>query len=1462
MPKLRHLRIVNGQFNNGKAIYQDFRMPFYGYNATFELVNGGGKSVLLMLLLQCIIPNAALDPKKPFKDMFIGGDENRTTHVLAEWQLDSSISEDKYLLTGFCAKKRSSSDEDAGRDDIQYFNYIHLYNKGNEYDINNMPLCEWDGDDFSVRDYSKTWSLLKGLGSEFNIRVTDKKRQYQEWLKTYYLLESEWDLIKSINRRENNLKVHFGNFKTSRALLEELLISTIEECLQDRQRLNYAGDTELSGIKTLAEALYQSQEELKKLQKEQEIFHEYERLSSEVGTVIGINDRLMKSYQSYEEGKILAASQYKGYEEAIEKKTKEIAAIVEKIERLTSDSVAIERAIERIKLLIFNVKVNQSRNQRDRIGQERETLRRSLQDYEYKLAFARAANKYIDMRKLETAIRENEEILKKQKEERQNLFQILNPLGKALHSHYTQEIEQIQADIANEKEKFQDLKTDLGKCQEARGKLRGQIEDNSIQKGELEKRLSICEQRGKELDQRRNSFPQIVSSLFLEDDVTATREFIEELKQDSAKIADAIDTYKGDLSEGKRDEGILKEKLRSEVEYISLIQNNLEEFEKQKSDAFKVARSYGHDSIESCHIYLQNEREKLQEELASQKRNLTQLNQNLEIVETYGFLLSEEFVRSRNTLKQRYPSLQTGAEYLKELSEERRKEVLDYAPWLPKSIILIDQNFKEIVRNPNTLPTEIQDAEIILANLDPLRENRKLSLGDVFVPYRPVQHSLDVLTKDRTIERLKRQIAGVKSEISKIEGELQTSVHDIEILRRFLERYLPPFEFEKKSELSKRTEDKNEFENALNRVLEQINANEKGIIEAQAELEKERERTGLFEKKLELLVEIQKIEEETQRIRANLISISNKINDFENSLHDVGNRITQLSAQIQEKEEILRQKNDFLRELNREIKQYESYSGLDIAIPLYDYLEEILSEYRATKKVLDNTAGDVGRIEADIQRDRSDIGKYRVDIQDLNVALADIEAENPKQPYSEEYRKQLDQNIGDFRNQLERVNKSYENAEKDHTLLDSEFSRLMGEYNAKGSDAYRPDLTLTDTSDFDDELHKKEKELQGVAIEIGVFHREKAEKEREYGHFQKNHTEFRVLDGAHHFIEISAIASEGLKEYHIIKEQLDRSLQTVLKNKEHFNSAKEQLLHNIADITVAPSFKEVIKQKLRVAENYSEAESNQKHLNEYLSHISSKAEMSRKQVEALIEVEKKIVDQALGMAKIYRNHLQDFPSMSKLDIEGRQYEMIRINFDNCIYDDDRAMVEMRRYIQDLNKNIWNGNIKREELEKALRPNQLVKRIIDIGKIRVKIRKIDQDSHDYQMWDMIKASDGQENTMFIIFLIVLMSYIRDIVVGRHDKNTSKVLIIDNPFGSTGAYYLWEPIWSILERNNVQLICSGHKIGAKIREFFPVNHLLTREMSTSGRIRVNIKVEASGEARDIIERNQRNKLLQWI
>jgi hypothetical protein len=63
-----------------------------------------------------------------------------------------------------------------------------------------------------------------------------------------------------------------------------------------------------------------------------------------------------------------------------------------------------------------------------------------------------------------------------------------------------------------------------------------------------------------------------------------------------------------------------------------------------------------------------------------------------------------------------------------------------------------------------------------------------------------------------------------------------------------------------------------------------------------------------------------------------------------------------------------------------------------------------------------------------------------------------------------------------------------------------------------------------------------------------------------------------------------------------------------------------------------------------------------------------------------------------------------------------------------------------------------------------------------------------------------------------------------------------------------------IASILEQNNVQLICPTHNIKADILKFFPINFTLTTEPSASGRTRIGVKVKAKDETLDTIKRQQ--------
>ena len=50
MPCINRIRVNNVKYNFGTQQYDDFSMRMYGKNTLYDLANGGGKSVLMLLL--------------------------------------------------------------------------------------------------------------------------------------------------------------------------------------------------------------------------------------------------------------------------------------------------------------------------------------------------------------------------------------------------------------------------------------------------------------------------------------------------------------------------------------------------------------------------------------------------------------------------------------------------------------------------------------------------------------------------------------------------------------------------------------------------------------------------------------------------------------------------------------------------------------------------------------------------------------------------------------------------------------------------------------------------------------------------------------------------------------------------------------------------------------------------------------------------------------------------------------------------------------------------------------------------------------------------------------------------------------------------------------------------------------------------------------------------------------------
>lgn len=129
MPHINRIRINNVKYNFGTQFYDDFVMRLSGKNTIYDLANGGGKSVLMMLLLQNLMPNCTLDEKQPVEKLFRGNNASTTIHSLIEWRLNDQDVKDnfRYMTTGFCARKAKRDETVEGAEEenaaIEYFNY-------------------------------------------------------------------------------------------------------------------------------------------------------------------------------------------------------------------------------------------------------------------------------------------------------------------------------------------------------------------------------------------------------------------------------------------------------------------------------------------------------------------------------------------------------------------------------------------------------------------------------------------------------------------------------------------------------------------------------------------------------------------------------------------------------------------------------------------------------------------------------------------------------------------------------------------------------------------------------------------------------------------------------------------------------------------------------------------------------------------------------------------------------------------------------------------------------------------------------------------------------------------------------------------------------------------------------------------------------------------------------------------
>ncbi|WP_410509643.1 hypothetical protein RSJ42_05350 [Methanosarcina hadiensis] len=1461
MPRIKNVRIINAQYNNGTQMYQDFVMPLNGLSATYLLGNGGGKSVLVMLMMQCIIPNYTLNSDKPFKLMFKGGEKDRTTHVLIEWELDSGLSPHKTLLTGFCAKKNTSSDENDTIGGVEYFNYTHLYDSNNDMDILRIPLCHVDGNTFVTKSLSETRKMLHENSDDYDIWIgrMNGKGEYQQQIKKYCILGAEGRLMGSINESENQLRSHFKkSYGTSRTVIEKLLLNTTIECLNDKHAIS-GHEHDETNSELLADTLIQSQGDIKRLNVELENMQETHAYHTEILKLIDANNRLINAHTELEDTKHQTAVQYTAHKSAVVDKQNFIQDIEAKLNDAKRQQEAVEIGIDRLKVIQQNSVLNKGAANISHLETEKDGIETTLEDMEHKSKLVNAANKFLDIQKYEMEMREYQSTIGNLSKDNKAVFSTFNTYGKTLHSVLSEELTIVETQYEKEKSAKENLNNESQELREKIGEINNDIKHTNATLSELNIGIDEARSAETELINRCQTYPQLNNGLMIpEDELNSTNTHLETLGNRQTTLNDTIDELRSSIASDIAECSKFTEKVNNVKDKITQTNDEISKFETQQTIIIDIVNARKSIDISTCLNELDTEIASTFENISLSKRNLDQLQHELRTVEKYGFVLTEDFENALTWFKDKFGFANSGAEYLKDLSIDKQERVLEQAPWLPKAIILTEDNFNHVLANPTArLTNAIMDSSIILVSLSSLQKNEKISLGEVFVPSRDTEHYIKILDKDNTIKRIHSDMQNVKQEIAKHKSSLIVARRDRDTLKSFTEQYPEGSEAELHNQLDQHQANLDEYATILSEISVRLEDNNKTLEQTKKELSDVNEKLNIFDEKRVTLIELITIMTNIDALQTNIDKNTKRIKELSELLTSAKNKNDQIRVKIAEKEEAVeslsRQKDKLKSYINGELHEFKT---IDIEILDERDTSVLWAEYGSAKKIIMEVAGSVAQLKEKIQKNREFIEKLHKEITIEGINIKEIESSCRNQPFSEEYIRDLRTQIENVKGKLKTAGEKLSEARERQVLVKARFDSMVGKYNARVNEAYVPDPSLMDENQFRGDINTKQIELTRLIEKITGIEALHQSNSKKLEQLEFNLRNYEILCNQYHITTTTIDVHVELKDHNELMSLLMSRHSNVEQNKDKFRRTRDKVMSSIANIDMSEYFKTPIRDKLHVANTLEDAKFNANALENYSSILLKRMEDQQEQIDALKKIEENVVDQALGIAKMYKDHIKKFPILSRIKFKDETYDMIRINFNKCEYPDEQAEKEMRYYIRDLIRDIEDNKIDKVKLVDCLTPALLLNRVLDMKIIQMEMRKIDKNGiQRFLRWEQIEASDGQTNAIFIVFLVVLMSYIRDIVIDRKDINTSKMMIIDNPFGSTSGSYLWEVIASILEKNNVQLICPGHNIKADVLKYFPIHFTLTTEPSASGRTRIGIKVKAKDETLDAIKRQQR-------
>lgn len=1443
MPQINRIRVNNVKYNFGTQFYDDFVMRFSCKNTIYDLANGGGKSVLMLLLLQTVIPNCTLDDKQPVEKLFRTNSGSTTIHSMVEWKLDSCDIKDgfRYMTCGFCARKgrADSQEESVGTDEkevtgdesaaIDYFNYCIFYKQFGDNDIKNLPLSNGDervtynGLKNYLRDLEK-----KDLGVK--VFIFEKKSDYQSFINDYGIYESQWEIVRGINKTEGHVRTYFENtYKTTRKVVEDLLVEEIIEKSYNNRIKSGPEDEQM------AKTLLDIKDKLLELAKRREEIDNYDKQTTLLKDFVGKVSEFGDIYRRKEEVKDALVTCLGRAKNQLDSVSLQMEELTSKQNKFAKDILNEELLIAVSDIVLDEKSCEQSRAVADGLSNQIAALVKDRNAAKEKMDNALNANDYKEYREASSEYDKIKAYIDNKSMDSGTVGKKLRELAALKKTFVDEALKKLDSQIEEVTLAIESGKADVQSVSK-------KLSDITVSLNLTEAREAVAKEQLSQL------FLQVSDAMkdsgLLASDTAAER--LIELEGEIVKNQDKLKVTEHELSElltklnyCLKETVICEAKEATLYDAIKALSAKVEKNAKDNEKFDNLTKIY----METDPDRLYSTTEKICEEMINAEKEITD---RIADVKKLSELIREGKLPDITELKlyqyldERYPDkVITGVSYLETLDEDKKKACLAAVPFITGSL-LVRNNYDNIIKD--AVFSEIKDSNIVpVISLEIMEE--AIENGDfapvcdgVILSHMDYSFMYDEAAASLRLKMLSEEHDRLLEEYTKKHDRMLVVKNDRDFVYIY-NSYRKSFEIQPEDEFKKLSD---ELENVLSKK-DNLYSLKENLSERIEKLSSDK--TALIKKADELngeLVKTSKIKELNDRID----NISSKQNEDKLKINEEAKTKKNYEEILETKNRILNEKTANRNALMAE-KEKITVSWTNDFAPFFDatvLVEDAKKNY-----------GTVSEVDAQFYAMKELMAGENRDIADKESLMNNYRRTMENLARNMEYR---GINLDGDMSMLLSASLSYEEMKEVkalHDLLVRQIESKETELNGVNAQMNRieggieharrallekyseiPEINIADPVNFKKEHQAKNKALKneadGLVLEAKRMTSEynnaliiEKDLERTVRSLDINPDTIAAAEGSY---TLSAEeASKAGSEYEKLSKEEARKREDFLKHKDNLVVSLSKL--------EALELSEELKRSIFTPATSSDVNELCLGIEDTISCLNLEKDRIGHQIEAMESIKDSFENRCVQICQNIRNELERLPKLSKITLDDEVVPMLTLSIPYV--KDSQYKERMSQYINETVSAAEHFETASEKL-KFIRGRLTWKKLFsvivtDMNSIKLNLYKRERikDQSRYLRYEEAVGSTGQSQGIYIQFLVAIINYIASLNAGGKEASVlGKTIFIDNPFGAAKDVYIWEPIFKMLKTNHVQLIVPARGATPAITGRFDVNYVLGQKL----------------------------------